>query len=50
MYPGCECDGECDEASCVCIVRYGPNFDKQRRLLKMENTAGILFMNSVIPN
>ena len=50
MYPGCDCVGECCETSCVCIVRYGPNYDKQRRLLKMENNAGILFINCVIPN
>ena len=43
MYPGCDCVGECDETSCVCIARYGPNYDKQHRLLKMENTAGIYF-------
>lgn len=43
MYPGCDCVGDCDETRCLCIVRYGPNYDKERRLLKMENTAGSLF-------
>ncbi|XP_028407441.1 histone-lysine N-methyltransferase SETMAR-like [Dendronephthya gigantea] len=40
MYPGCDCANECDETSCACIVRYGPNYDNRHRLLKMENNAG----------
>lgn len=41
MYPGCDCASECDDTSCACIIRYGPNYDNRRRLLKTENTAGM---------
>lgn len=43
MYPGCDCASKCDETSCACIVRYGPNYDKQRRLLKTENSEGTVY-------
>ena len=40
MYSGCNCDDECNESICSCILRYGPNYNKQGHLLKTENEAG----------